>query len=295
MYKVPVDHNLMESNVYRDPSFPLEFYYDDYGALIDHTLNYHWHPDIEMEVVLQGAVDFYLNGVLVPLSAGQCIFVNSGTLHMAHQREEGGRALVFGFTFRPELFSKEYPNSGFHKYFSEPSAGFAWDDSTAQGREVLAAIHEMRAMERESFQYEIRCLSLLCQIWLRTAERMKQENSGNPVKSMGYDGQVKRLLSYIHEHYREKVTLEQLSSFTNISRSECFRRFRQYTGTTPILYLNDYRLSKAAALLRSSDQSVTEICYSCGFSDASYFVRRFREKFDLPPRKYRNHFQDPRV
>lgn len=117
MYKVPVDHNLMESNVYRDPSFPLEFYYDDYGALVDHTLNCHWHPDIEMEVVLQGAVDFYLNGVLVPLTAGQCVFVNSGTLHMAHQRKEGGRALVFGFTFRPELFSREYPHSGFHKYF----------------------------------------------------------------------------------------------------------------------------------------------------------------------------------
>lgn len=127
---------------------------------------------------------------------------------------------------------------------------------------------------------------------MRTAERMKQEASGDPVKSMGYDGHVKKLLSYIHEHYQEKVTLEQLSGFTNISRSECFRRFRQYTGTTPILYLNDYRLSKAAALLRSSDKSVTEICYACGFSDASYFIRRFREKFDLPPRKYRDHFQD---
>lgn len=293
MYTVPVDHNLMESNVYRDLSFPLDFFYDDYGALVDHTLNCHWHPDIELEVVLQGQVDFYLNGVLVPLTAGQCVFINSGTLHMAHQRKDGGRAQTFGFTFRPELFSREYPNSGFHKYFSDQSAGFRWDDSTAQGREVLAAIHGMRALEKEDFHYEMQCLSLLCQIWMRTAERMKQEGSEFQIKSTGFDGQVKKLLSYIHEHYQEKVTLEQLSSFTNISRSECCRRFRQYTGTTPILYLNDYRLSKAAALLRSSDKNVTEICYACGFSDTSYFVRRFREKFDLPPRKYRAQFQYP--
>lgn len=290
MYTVPVDHNLMESNVYPDPSFPLEFFYDDYGALADHTLNCHWHPDIELAVVLQGEVDFYLNGVLVPLATGQCVFVNSGTLHKAHQRKSCGRALVFGFTFRPELFSKEYPDSGFHKYFSDRSAGFRWDNSTAPGREVLAAINDMRAMGKGDFQYELRCLSLLCQIWARTAERMIRENSAGQIKSRGFDGQVKKLLSYIHEHYQEKVTLERLSSFTGISRSECFRRFRQYTGTTPILYLNDYRLSKAAALLRGTDQSITEICYACGFSDTSYFVRRFREKFHLPPRKYRIDF-----
>lgn len=287
MYTVPVNHELMENNPYPDPSFPLLFFCDDYGALVDHTLNCHWHPDMELGLLLQGKVDFYLNGQLLPLEAGQVVVVNSGTLHTAHQRPEGGRAFIFGFTFRSELFSKEYPHSAFHRYFDSSCPGFRWDSSTEEGRQVIQGMEALRKLDQESFGFPLQCMSLLCQIWLPTAARMHEARREFPPAPGGYGGEVKRLLSYLHQHCGEKITLETLEGLTNLSRSQCFRRFRQYTGTTPMAYLNDYRLSKAAALLRTTDQTVTEICYTCGFSDASYFIHCFREKFGISPRRYR--------
>lgn len=71
------------------------------------------------------------------------------------------------------------------------------------------------------------------------------------------------------------------------SRSQCFLRFKQYTGVSPVTYINDYRFAKAASLAGSTACNVTEICFACGFSDTSYFVKLFREKYGVPPLQYK--------
>lgn len=87
--------------------------------------------------------------------------------------------------------------------------------------------------------------------------------------------------------------MEDLIGAANISRSEAFRCFKQYAGVSPVAYLNDYRLAKAAGLLAGTEQNVTEICFACGFADTSYFVKRFREKYGVPPLKYRKSLAVP--
>lgn len=292
MYAVSVDQDLMEKNVYTDPSFPLGFFYDDYGSLADHTLNCHWHPDLELGLVLQGEIDFYLNGQWLPVKEGECIFINNGTLHTAHQRTGTIPAHLFGLTFRSALFSKEYPDSVFQKYFSHGCAGFRWDCTTEEGKAVISAMEALRQLSPSDFSYELTCLSLLCRIWAVTAARIDGEKEDTEA-NWRTGGEVGKLLSYMHQHYQEKIILEDLERYANVSRSACFRQFRKYTGMTPMEYLNDFRLSKAATELLHSKHSVTEICYACGFSDASYFVKRFREKFGISPRKYRVQFQTP--
>lgn len=57
--------------------------------------------------------------------------------------------------------------------------------------------------------------------------------------------------------------------------------------TTPVQYLIGYRLQRATAeLKRSNDGTIAEIAYSCGFSDASYFDRCFRKAYAMTPKKY---------
>lgn len=53
------------------------------------------------------------------------------------------------------------------------------------------------------------------------------------------------------------------------------RVFHQITGRTPINYLNYYRVECAAELLRSTDDSITEIAFACGFNDSCYFSKHF--------------------
>ena len=59
------------------------------------------------------------------------------------------------------------------------------------------------------------------------------------------------------------------------------------TAKTPMEYLNSYRIEKAAAKLLSTDESVTDIAYSCGFNDLSYFIKVFRDFKGISPKQFR--------
>ena len=62
---------------------------------------------------------------------------------------------------------------------------------------------------------------------------------------------------------------------------------KEKTGKTPVEYLNGYRIEKASQLLLNSDQSVTEIAFSCGFNDLSYFIKTFKSQKGISPAKFR--------
>ena len=95
------------------------------------------------------------------------------------------------------------------------------------------------------------------------------------------------MLQYIQAHYSEELTLEQIAASAAVSKSMCLRYFRQIIDTTPIRYLLQYRIEKAAGLLLSTEKKVGEIATVCGFSDISYFTRRFREINGCTPLEYR--------
>ena len=65
------------------------------------------------------------------------------------------------------------------------------------------------------------------------------------------------------------------------------RLFKQYTGKTPIEYLNNYRIEQAAKLLIETNDSITDIAFDCGFENTSYFIRKFKAQKSATPKQYR--------
>ena len=68
------------------------------------------------------------------------------------------------------------------------------------------------------------------------------------------------------------------------------RVFIRHLGCSPGAYLIDRRLNRGAGLLASTDRTITEIAYSCGFRESNYFCKLFRRKFFLSPQEYRRKF-----
>ena len=96
------------------------------------------------------------------------------------------------------------------------------------------------------------------------------------------------MLSFIHNHYKDKITVAQIADAIGISEREAMRSFRRSLNQSPIEYLISYRLNEAKKLLLDSRLPITEICYQCGFSDSSYFGKSFRKAYGLSPREYRS-------
>lgn len=198
--------------------------------------------------------------------------------------------MVYNKSINTELFTKGYAGSAFLKYFEGKADGFKWDARSEEGKAVAEAFRELAGLDKAEYGYELHCLSLLSRIWYHTTARLEQEHLEGPSKA--HNGGVKKILSYIHEHFQEKITVEDLLRTANLSRSEVFRCFKQYAGVSPMAYLNDYRLARAADFLAGTEQNVTENCFACGFADTSYFVKLFREKYGIPPLKYRKKLID---
>lgn len=92
---------------------------------------------------------------------------------------------------------------------------------------------------------------------------------------------------FLHEHYMENIRFDSLIKDRGYSMSSFFRKFRQYTGMTPLQYLLDIRLTNSMKLLETTDFSVHEIAALVGYDNALYFSRLFHQHMGVSPKEYR--------
>jgi AraC-like DNA-binding protein len=93
--------------------------------------------------------------------------------------------------------------------------------------------------------------------------------------------------------YFQRVTVGDMAAAAGLSRAHFSREFRRAFGESPHAYLLTRRLERAAALLRATDYSVTEVCFSVGLSSLGSFTTSFTRAFGDTPSAYRARFPDP--
>lgn len=97
---------------------------------------------------------------------------------------------------------------------------------------------------------------------------------------------VEKITRYIDEHLDEDLTLEALSAKAQFSPIYFHKLFKATTGVTLREYIEEQRIKKAIDLLISTDKTLTQIAYECGFSSQAYFSCVFKRKMKLTPREY---------
>jgi AraC-like DNA-binding protein len=90
--------------------------------------------------------------------------------------------------------------------------------------------------------------------------------------------------------YFEALGVEDLARAAGLSRAHFSREFRRAFGESPHSYLLTRRLERAAALLRSTDRSVADICFSVGLQSVGSFTTSFTRTYGVSPTAYRTAF-----
>lgn len=90
--------------------------------------------------------------------------------------------------------------------------------------------------------------------------------------------------------YAEALTVDDLAAAAGLSRAHFSREFRRAFGEPPHAYLLTRRLERAAALLRTTDRSVADVCLSVGLQSIGSFTTSFTRVFGVPPTVYRARF-----
>ena len=102
---------------------------------------------------------------------------------------------------------------------------------------------------------------------------------------------VAKSIRLIESKYDEQMSLRELANICGLSERTFYRVFSQATGQTPLSYLKNFRIERASEHLRSTENSVTEIAFACGFDDSNFFAREFRKASGYTPTEYRRHWK----
>ena len=95
-------------------------------------------------------------------------------------------------------------------------------------------------------------------------------------------------ISYIHERYFEKITIEHLFQIAHMSRSSYIKKFKEICKMSPASYITKVRIDSASIMLLNTSLSVSEIAFKNGFYDASHFTKTFENIYGISPVAYRN-------
>lgn len=271
------------------PLFPVACYAD--GAA-EEPIHWHWHDELEAVVVEAGTAVVCVDGAQHAITRGQGVFINAGALHSVKTRENGG-CQTHSVVFHPRLVGGGI-DSIFWQGYLQPLLSDAacrcirLDSAALWEREALAAVRDAWqacVSEQAGFEFETRAaLSRL--IFLLTSHRPPAPK-GLPKKALRDGERIKAMLHYIQAHDSEELTAAEIAGSAMVSESECLRCFRSVIGATPIQYVKQMRIQKAAELLAHTDQKIADIGALCGFQEMSYFAKSFREAKGCTPSAYR--------
>ncbi len=247
----------------------------------------HWHEDIQFIYVLEGEIEIKTLTKLVSVDAGSGVFINKNVVHLVRKNS----ACHYNSFIFPDYFLKFYFGSP-AKDFVESIIGkeqipiCCFSRKTENHRTILNALKRLSEIEKNKtnfYVYEV--LVSLTTLWLEVRENIQfpSEKQDTVVYT-----RMQKFLQYIEQHFGEDVSLEVLAASANVSKSECLRCFKSTMQSTPYKYLIEYRLSKAAELLKNTDESISNIAECVGFHQISHFGKCFKEKTGLAPRDYRN-------
>lgn len=104
------------------------------------------------------------------------------------------------------------------------------------------------------------------------------------------DEVVKEVQTYLEQNFREKISMEELSSRFSVGRRNFDRRFIKATGNTPIEYLQRIKVESAKKSLETSRKTVSEIMYEVGYSDVKAFREVFRKFTGMSPVEYKGRY-----
>jgi len=279
--------DLSERLKYNLPDFPLYVrkgtlhQFDRYAAAC------HWHLDLEFISILNGAMEYFINGQTVHLDVGNGIFVNSKRLHYGFSTDRLdcsymvvavhpillGEGTHPGKIYLQEKFGPNTPD------FLLLSSKITWQ------QESLLILDQMYDEIYRDNPNPLRLLSQATSLCACIGDHI-QPMSGYLADDQSWMAFWK-MTGFIHQHYDTKITLDEIAAAGTVCRSRCCKLFSRYICQSPNAYLMGYRILKSCEMLRETNRSIGEIAIACGFQTASYFSYAFHKEMGMVPQDYR--------
>lgn len=250
----------------------------------------HHHDFYEVYYLLRGEVEYWVDGRIIRISAGDLLLINPMELHRPILADAGQvyeRIVLW--------INKEYIES-LSSHGLRLSACFDTQQPAhthlirpgATERSVLTA--RMSELVREFYSTELgselSAYGLFLQLMVQL-NRMARHTQPQQEDTQQMSQLVQQTLSYIAEHLADPITVERIADQFYVSKYYLSHAFTKEVGVSVYRYITLRRLLMARQQLLAGE-TAGQVCRSCGFSDYASFYRAFKSEYGISPREFTN-------
>ena len=258
--------------------------YDDSGVCVltdfifrpkETCLTVHWHDRMELLLIREGSLDFYLNEQLVGTArAGEVAIAAPRQPHAAIAGSDG--VVYDAVMFEADTVLNAAPAAAdfLHPLLEgrmelRPVSSSLWDASDA-----VIRLSEQQPMQAIGYVYQLLAAMMeSCVVSIHP--------------SGASDQRFREVVEYVNVHYTDPLTTALLSGRFGYDEAYFCRRFKKATGLTVLRYIEVLRLEMAKRLLLETDAEISRIAAQCGFGDVCYFSHRFHRHVGMAPSVFR--------
>lgn len=289
--QLQLDREQKELKSHGSYEFPVLVSYERLSYFDTGEFPWHWHPEIELTLVMEGEIAYQVNDNLYYLKAGEGLFCNTNVLHSGHGLNTPDCSYL-SITFHPRLlygYSSSVMQDKYMKHIlkSPALASIHFVPGESWQRKVLERMAHIRMLDAEHpMSMELQMQIALMEIWQQIYEHVEPEETAGTENGRDTE-RIRQIMEYIQKHYAEKITLEDLAAQIHLCKSESCRLFKRYMNESMFDYLLSYRVERSLELLRHSGLDVTQIACRVGFANPGYYSRIFKRKMGCTPLEFR--------
>ncbi len=237
----------------------------------------HWHHSIELFLVLEGEIDFYINNRQLSLARQDFVLVNSNEVHSIECPNPNMTIVL------------QIPAEAFDEYFDEDSyINFEKKGQTENKRLTELVTSMFSIYERQEYGYSLKVKSRFYELLYLLVTEFKAEAMDKEVlRRKKHLDKLSRVTQYMRENYDQELKLDEVADRFGFSPTYLSRIFQKYAQVNYRTYLIDLRVKYAVRELVGTDHEIGEIAMNHGFPDSRAFSKAFKKRYGYLPSEYR--------
>lgn len=258
---------------------------------------WNYHPEVEIHLINNAGGIAFVGDYIGEFTPGYLTIVGGGLPHdwvttlRPGQRIAGRDTILQFHPDRILRFRDQIPElAELDGFMQRIQRGVAFTGPTARsGAMLLEKIGKLAGLQRLiAFLELLQMMASAQDYMLLSSAHFTPDRDGETL------ARLQQALIYISENFTSELPIGEVAGYMGMTESQFSRFFKKNTGNTFTDYLTAMRLHKACSLLAEDQHSITDICFLAGYTNISNFNRRFKDRYGMTPRDYRNRSEERR-
>ncbi|MBQ4518530.1 MAG: helix-turn-helix domain-containing protein [Clostridia bacterium] len=253
----------------------------------------HTHDYFQIYFISKGSLEHHVEDQSAQLSQGDMFIIPPG---VAHYISPSQNTVFYSFSFMEELFQDPYTNSKLARNFLRSLHNkeniYVKPKILMNSEEILyignIMAHILKEFSNKPIAY-YDTVQAYAQLLVTMLAREYFSKNGHSISEHFEDNKqfVLHCVEYIENNFADKITLNEISKKSAMSKSNFCALFFKITGHSFTGYLNTCRIKAATSYIKKG-YKITAIYGLCGYNDFSTFNRNFNKIMGMSPREYKN-------